>query len=74
MEQIAQYWIKDAIKPSGSPQCGNHVAARWYSGGSARFLDFTPPLATYYEEYSLVLKNYNGVSWKIFLVAIQFES
>ena len=56
MEQIAQYWIQDTIKPSGSPQCGNHVAARWYSSGSARFLDFTPPLATYYEEYSLVFK------------------
>lgn len=28
---IAQHWIQETIKPSGSPQCGNHVAIRRYS-------------------------------------------
>ena len=28
---IAQHWIRDTIQPSGSAQCGNHVAIRRYS-------------------------------------------
>ena len=52
MEQIAQYWISDAIKPNGAAECGNHVAARWYSGGSGRFLDFMPPPENQYQEFS----------------------
>ena len=31
MELIAEYWIKGAIRPNASPECGNHVAARSYS-------------------------------------------
>ena len=31
MELIAKYWIEGAIRPNGSPECGNHVAARSYS-------------------------------------------
>ena len=31
MDLIAKYWIEDAIRPNGSPECGNHVAARSYS-------------------------------------------
>ena len=54
MRQIAEYWITNTIKPSGSPECGNHVAARWYNSISERFLDFTPPLEAHYERYSLV--------------------
>ena len=29
---IAQHWIIETIQPSGSAQCGNHVAIRRYSG------------------------------------------
>lgn len=39
---IAKYWIEDAIRPSGSPQCGNHVAIRRYSYTHHFDLDFTP--------------------------------
>lgn len=28
---IAQHWIRETIQPSGSAQCGNHVAIRRYS-------------------------------------------
>ena len=31
MELITKYWIDGAIRPNGSPECGNHVAARSYS-------------------------------------------
>ena len=31
MDLIAKYWIQGAIRPNGSPECGNHVAARSYS-------------------------------------------
>ena len=45
---IAQHWIRETIQPSGSAQCGNHVAIRRYSGsdswseGHFYDLDFTP--------------------------------
>merc|ERR1719297_236641 len=45
---IAQHWIRETIQPSGSAQCGNHVAIRTYSGsdswseGHFYDLDFTP--------------------------------
>ena len=52
MHNIAKFWINDMIRPNGSPECGNHVAARWYSSNSARFLDFTPPPITHYQQFS----------------------
>ena len=39
---IAEHWIQEAIQPSGSPQCGNHVAIRRYSSSHHYDLDFTP--------------------------------
>ena len=39
---IAQHWIRETIQPSGSAQCGNHVAIRRYSSGHSYDLDFTP--------------------------------
>jgi len=39
---IAQHWIRDTIQPSGSAQCGNHVAIRRYSSSHSYDLDFTP--------------------------------
>ena len=45
---IAEHWIQEAIQPSGSQQCGNHVAIRrysesdWYRKGHFFDLDFTP--------------------------------
>ena len=51
MQLIAKYWINGAIRPNGSPECGNHVAARSYSTNSVRFLDFTPP-DSYQSSYS----------------------
>ena len=39
---IAQHWIKEIIQPSGSDQCGNHVAIRRYSTDHFYDLDFTP--------------------------------
>ena len=56
MHNIAQFWINDIIRPNGAPECGNHVAARWYSSSSARFLDFTPPPINQYQQFS---KGYN---------------
>ena len=60
MYNIAQYWIRQAIQPSGSKKCGNHSAARKYSGAQTwelhledyyhdRWIDFEPPSE---EEYS----------------------
>ena len=51
MQLIAKYWINGAIRPNGSPECGNHVAARSYSdkGYSYRFLDFAPPSPDSYQ-------------------------
>jgi len=49
MELIAKYWINGVIRPNGSPECGNHVAARSYSTDSVRFLDFTPPSPDSYQ-------------------------
>ena len=39
---IAQHWIRETIQPSGSAQCGNHVAIRRYSSSHFYALDFTP--------------------------------
>ena len=39
---IAQHWIREIIQPSGSNQCGNHVAIRRYSSTHVYDLDFTP--------------------------------
>ena len=41
---IAQHWIREIIQPSGSAQCGNHVAIRRYSSLNSHLydLDFTP--------------------------------
>ena len=36
-------FLKDAIRPNGSPECGNHIAARKYSSSHVYFHDFTPP-------------------------------
>ena len=52
MQLIAKYWINGAIRPNGSPECGNHVAARSYSTDSVRFLDFTPPSPDSYSQSS----------------------
>ena len=45
--------IKDAIQPNGSPEFGNHVAARQYSSSSSHFYwhDFTPPPPSDYSDY-----------------------
>lgn len=43
MDLIGNNYIKDAILPIGSPQCGNHVAGRWFSSNTERFYDFEPP-------------------------------
>ena len=39
---IAQHWIREIIQPSGSAQCGNHVAIRRYSNIHYYDFDFTP--------------------------------
>ena len=38
---IAEYWVRQTIQPSKSPQCGNHVAIRRYSSSHYFDLDFT---------------------------------
>ena len=61
MNNIADYWIT-VIQPNGAEHCGNHVAARWYSGASnsqlssennyhKRWLDFKPPPKSQYENF-----------------------
>lgn len=42
VDSIAKYWIRDTIKPNGSPQCGNHIAIRRYSSDHFYDLDFNP--------------------------------
>ena len=46
--------LKDAIQPNGSPECGNHVAARQYSSSSKHYYwhDFTPPPPSDYSNFS----------------------
>ena len=39
---IANHWIKETMRPFGSPQCGNHVAIRSYSSTHFYDLDFSP--------------------------------
>ena len=62
MRRIADYWI-DALQPSGVEKCGNHIAARKFSGAQywdlidedkyhTRFLDFRPPPDNEYPNYS----------------------
>ena len=63
MDNIAEYWIRQAIQPNGAKQCGNHVAARKYSGAQThqlyrenefhdRWIDFEPPSEEEYSKYS----------------------
>merc|ERR1719431_1997173 len=46
------HWIQDTIKPSGQLSCGNHVAARWFSTNTGRFIDFTPPAKDVYQDFN----------------------
>ena len=63
MYNIAEYWIRQAIQPNGAQQCGNHVAARKYSGAQTwdlnnednfhvRWINFLPPLDARNSNYS----------------------
>ena len=56
MDQIAEYWIRGAIQPNGAKECGNHVAARRYSGSEdslqVRWHDFEPPPPSQYPQYA----------------------
>ena len=55
MDQIAEYWIRRAIQPNGSPACGNHIAARRFSSNDdfhqVRFHEFSPPDPSIYKNY-----------------------
>ena len=42
----------DAIQPNGSPECGNHVAARQYSSTHYYWHDFTPPPPDQYSSFA----------------------
>jgi len=51
MDLIAKHWIEESIRPSGSKMCGNHVAARWFSTDTSRFINFTPPPKDQYSAF-----------------------
>ena len=62
MNSIADYWIK-TLQPNGAERCGNHIAARWYSGAQPsqlyredeyhkRFHDFKPPPESEYSNFA----------------------
>ena len=46
--------LKEAIQPNGSPECGNHVAARQYSSSNRHFYwhDFTPLPPSSYSNFA----------------------
>ena len=61
MRHIANFWM-EAIQPNGAKTCGNHIAARKFSGDSRspfpyednwhkRWHDFAPPPESEYEKY-----------------------
>lgn len=56
MDQTAEFWIRQAIRPNGAEQCGNHVAARRYSSNGdsyqVRWHDFAPPHPSIYDQFS----------------------
>ena len=43
--------FQDAIQPNGSPECGNHVAARQYATQHYYWHDFTPPPPSVYSTF-----------------------
>ena len=44
--------FKEAIQPNGSPECGNHVAARQYDSKHYYWHDFTPPPPSAYSSFA----------------------
>ena len=56
MDQTAEFWIRQAIRPNWAEECGNHVAARRYSSNGdsyqVRWHDFAPPHPSIYDKFS----------------------
>ena len=44
--------FEEAIQPNGSPECGNHVAARQYATQHSYWHDFTPPPPSTYPSFA----------------------